>query len=315
MKLKEQKKVGFDPIAHQYVYNGKELIGVTSLLKKYNLSADYTGISEETLSRAAAKGTALHLLLEHYDEGKSVIAKTDAEKRTIKDYKALGLKCLASEFLVSDLSITASFIDKVYEKGENEVELCDIKTTAQIHERALSWQLSIYKHLFLLSNPKIKVVGLSVLQFDKNTGELKAYKPVREIPESKVRELLECAALDLPFTDEGEDLPTADLALPKNEITEYADVSAQLLTLKATVDALTERKKALDAKVLAYMEKENITTLDAGLGQFRMRKGSVRVGIDTKALQADHPDLAEKYKKESIVAPSLTFVPNAVQPE
>lgn len=315
MKLKEQKKVGFDPIAHQYVYNGKELFGVTALLKKYNLSADYTGISEETLSRAAAKGTALHLLLEHYDEGKSVIAKTDAEKRTIKDYKALGLKCLASELLVSDLSVTASFIDKVYEKGENEVELCDIKTTAQIHERALSWQLSIYKHLFLLSNPKIKVVGLSVLQFDKNTGELKAYKPVREIPESKVRELLECAALDLPFTDEGEDLPTADLALPKNEIAEYADVSAQLLTLKATVDALTERKKALDAKVLAYMEKENITTLDAGLGQFRMRKGSVRVGIDTKALQADHPDLAEKYKKESIVAPSLTFVPNAVQPE
>lgn len=315
MKLKQAKKVAFDPICHQYFYNGMQLTGVTTLMKKFGLTPDYSDIPLAILEKAAEKGTALHLLLEHYDEGKPVIAKTDAEKRTIKDYKALGLKCLASEFLVSDLSITASFIDKVYEKGENEVELCDIKTTAQIHERALSWQLSIYKHLFLLSNPKIKVVGLSVLQFDKNTGELKAYKPVREIPEGKVRELLECAALDLPFTDEGEDLPTADLALPKNEITEYADVSAQLLTLKATVDALTERKKALDAKVLAYMEKENITTLDAGLGQFRMRKGSVRVSIDTKALQADHPDLAEKYKKESIVAPSLTFVPNAVQPE
>lgn len=315
MKLKQAKKVAFDPICHQYIYNGAQLIGVTTLMKKFGLTPDYSDIPLAILEKAAEKGTALHLLLEHYDEGKSVIAKTDAEKRTIKDYKALGLKCLASEFLVSDLDITASFIDKVYEKGENEVELCDIKTTAQIHERALSWQLSIYKYLFLLSNPKIKVVGLSVLQFDKNTGELKAYKPVREIPEGKVRELLECAALDLPFTDEGEDLPTADLALPENEITEYADVSAQLLTLKATVDALTERKKALDAKVLAYMEKENITTLDAGLGQFRMRKGSVRVGIDTKALQADHPDLAEKYKKESIVAPSLTFVPNAVQPE
>ena len=315
MKLKQAKKVAFDPICHQYFYNGMQLTGVTALMKKFGLTPDYSDIPLAILEKAAEKGTALHLLLEHYDEGNPVIAKTDAEKRTIKDYKALGLKCLASEFLVSDLSITASFIDKVYEKGENEVELCDIKTTAQIHERALSWQLSIYKYLFLLSNPKVKVVGLSVLQFDKNTGELKAYKPVREIPESKVKELLECAALDLPFTDEGEDLPTADLALPKNEITEYADVSAQLLTLKATMDALTERKKALDAKVLAYMEKENITTLDAGLGQFRMRKGSVRVGIDTKALQTDHPDLAEKYKKESIVAPSLTFVPNAVQPE
>ncbi len=315
MKLKKASGVFFEPIAHKYYTKDKELLGVTGLMRKYELSADYSGISSVILEKAADKGTAIHRLLEDYDEGKNVILKTDVEKAVIKGYKKLNLHHLASELLVSDGEVVASFIDKVYERGENEVELCDIKTTAQIHERALSWQLSIYKHLFLLANPKIKVVGLSVLQFDKNTGELKAYKPVREIPESKVRELLECAALDLPFTDEGEDLPTADLALPKNEITEYADVSAQLLTLKATVDALTERKKALDEKVLAYMEKENITTLDAGLGQFRMRKGSVRVGIDTKALQADHPDIAEKYKKESIVAPSLTFVPNAVQPE
>ena len=113
MKLKQQKKVSFDPICHQYFFEGRQLIGVTSLMAKHGLSPDYEGVPQGVLEKAAEKGTALHLLLEKYDGGESVVVKTDAEKRTIKDYKALGLDCLASEFLVSDLATTASFIDKM----------------------------------------------------------------------------------------------------------------------------------------------------------------------------------------------------------
>lgn len=315
MKLKEQKKVGFDPIAHQYIYNGKELIGVTSLLKKYHLSADYTGISEETLSRAADKGTALHRLLEDYDNGKTIVTKTDAEKKTISDYKKLGLTHLASEFLVSDLESTATFIDKIFGVGENEVEISDVKTTSQLHNTALAWQLSIGKYLFLLANPKVKVARLSVLWFDKNTGALKDYRAVREIPEHKVKALLECVKMDLPYSDDDDATPELSLVLNGSEVAEYVDIATRLQALKATIDALSEKKKEYDAKVIEYMRNEGLTTLKAQGGEFRIKKGSVRVGIDTKALQADHPDLAEKYKKESIVAPSLTFVPNAVQPE
>lgn len=314
MKLKQQKKVAFDPICHQYFFEGRQLIGVTSLMAKHGLSPDYEGVPQGVLEKAAEKGTALHLLLEKYDGGESVVVKTDAEKRTIKDYKALGLNCLASEFLVSDLATTASFIDKVYGRGENEVELCDIKTTAQIHDRALSWQLSIYKYLFLLANPKAKVVGLSVLQFDKNTGELKAYRPVREIPEEKVRQLLDCEAMELPFEDDGEDIPSAELALPENELAEYVAVSEQLLALKNSIDLLTEKKKEYDARVLAYMDKEGLTTLKAETGEFRLRRGSSRTTIDTKALKAAYPDIAERFSKTSETSASLTFVPYAVQP-
>jgi len=310
MKLKKIKGVDFDPICHKYYCEGKELIGVTSLMAKHNLSPDYSDIPQAVLEKAADKGTAIHRLLEDYDNGK-VVAKTDAEKRTIKDYKALGLTHLASEYLVSDRECVASFIDKVYEVGENEVELCDVKTTSKLHERALSWQLSIYKHLFLLLNPKIKIRGLSVLQFDKNTGELKAYKPVREIPEGKVKELLECEKMELPFEDTEEDAPTADLALNEVELTAYLSISERLIALKNTMDVLTEKKKEYDAKVLAYMEKEGLTTLAAETGEFRYRKGSIRTTIDSKALKATYPDIAERFSKQSETSPSLTFVPYA----
>lgn len=311
MKLKKTRRVSFDPISHQYICEGKQLIGVTSLMRKHGLSPSYGDIPTALLEKAAEKGTALHRLLEDYDNGKDLITKTDAESKTIRDYKKLGLEHLASEYLVSDFKVVASFVDKVYSRGENQVELSDIKTTAILHEDALAWQLSIYKYLFSLLNPTIEVVALSVLWFDKNTGALKRYAPVREIPEEKVKELLACEEMELPFVPDTVDT-SASLALPENELAEFVSVSQQLAALKITMDALAEKKKVFDAKVLEYMIKEGLTTLSAPAGVFKMRKGSVRTTIDSKRLKDERPEVYDEYSKQSETAPSITFVPNEI---
>ena len=311
MKLKKTRKVSFDPICHQYICGDKQLIGVTSLMRKHGLSPDYSDIPTALLEKAAEKGTALHRLLEDYDDGKPLVLNSDSEKKTINDYKKLGLDHIASEYLVSDFKVVASFIDKVYARGENQVEICDVKTTSLLHEDALSWQLSIYKYLFSLLNPNIDVVALTVLWFDKNTGALKRYAPIREIPEEKVKELLACEEMELPFVLDKVD-SSVSLALPESEISEFYSVTQQIAALKITMDALCEKKKEFDTKVLGYMIKEGLTTLSSPIGVFKMRKGSIRTTIDSKRLKDERPEVYDEYSKESETSPNLIFTPNEI---
>ena len=69
---------------------------------------------------------------------------------------------LASEYIVTDFEHFASPIDKVVEIN-NEVCLVDVKTTAALDYEYLSWQLSVYKYLFGLVNPDVKIGGLGAI--------------------------------------------------------------------------------------------------------------------------------------------------------
>jgi hypothetical protein len=56
--------VDYDDFTHSYELEGKYLLGVTSLMKKHGLSANYEGISNEVLEAAAERGTRVHKMLE-----------------------------------------------------------------------------------------------------------------------------------------------------------------------------------------------------------------------------------------------------------
>ena len=50
MRLKQNKKVFFSDILHCYINDkDEELIGVTSLMRKYGLGADYSDIPQDVL--------------------------------------------------------------------------------------------------------------------------------------------------------------------------------------------------------------------------------------------------------------------------
>ena len=144
MKLVKNEKVFFSEEAHIYLNeNGDELIGVTSLMRKHGLGADYSGIPEATLRRAAEEGTALHKEIEDYETGQAVLISP-----LIQEYQKLGLKCVAVEYLVSDDTTVASSIDGVYEgTKKNTVILVDYTTAlcipAQITMRSGALSSSI----------------------------------------------------------------------------------------------------------------------------------------------------------------------------
>ena len=74
MELTHYNKVTFDPISHSYLYGDTLLMGVTGLMKKHSLGADYSDIPEWRLREAAEQGTAIHEEIEQYDDGEAVFA-------------------------------------------------------------------------------------------------------------------------------------------------------------------------------------------------------------------------------------------------
>ena len=116
MRLIENTQVFFESQSHTYTNQAGDLLnGLTSLMAKHNLGADYNGIPDATLKKAAEKGSAVHSYLQRYDEGE-LVPTSDL----LDDYKAQHFKHLRSEFLVSDNEIVATFLDKVYEAGERQ---------------------------------------------------------------------------------------------------------------------------------------------------------------------------------------------------
>lgn len=58
----------FDPEAHRYTLDGRPVPGVTSVLKLVS-SVDYAGVDPDVLARAAARGTAVHRMVELDGQG------------------------------------------------------------------------------------------------------------------------------------------------------------------------------------------------------------------------------------------------------
>jgi hypothetical protein len=304
MKLKKIRKVTFDELTHSYWLGEKELLGITSLMKKYGLAVNYSAAKPEVLEAAAAKGTALHRLLEDYDNGIPV-----QPTKGLDDYRKLGLNHVASEYLITDGKTVASKIDKVYELSETEVELSDVKTTTKIHTRSLQWQLGIYKYLFELQNKGISVKRCTVLHFDKNTGDLLHYKEIDPVTKEEVEALLTANREGTIFMDT-EATTDISAALSSEEVAEYNGIAEKVMKLKAALDELKARCSEIEGKVLEYMLANSVEEIEADCGSFKVKKAYTRSTIDSSRLKKEMPEVAQKYTKITEVAPSLVFNPN-----
>lgn len=305
MHLNRNTNVFFDELSHVYLLGDKELIGVTSLMKKHGLGADYSGISQKVLDAAAAEGTAIHKEIEDYDNGKAVLISP-----LIQEYKSLGLKFIASEYLVSDNETVASSIDGVYEgSANNKVLLVDYKSTQKVHKRALMWQLGIYKVLFERQNPGIEVEETLCLHIDKKEQKIKGLIHIDPVSTEEVDNLL-CAERDGRIYIDAYEEPSASIVLSEDELQAYIDNQAKVSELKSAIKEIEAAIKAYDARIIEYMQAHGLDKMDAGGGTLTLKKPYIRTGVDTSRLKAKRPDIYEQFLNETTVSASLIYKSN-----
>lgn len=297
MRLRKNKEVAFNEWLHVYTASdGHTLIGVTELMKRHGLSPDYGGISKDVLEKAAARGTAIHQLLQDYDDGKAVI-----EDENLKAYKALGLKVHCSEYLVSDNEIVATFIDKVLD----DCSLADVKSTSSVHRRPLEWQLSIGAYLFELQNPGKKVPHLYCIHV--RDGKAKQIE-VNRIPDEAVKRLLECERCGVVYSDNPVPADAA-LALEEQAVV-LAEQLDQIARLKLAIKETEQASAELQQRLYDYMTENNLDEMACELGTFVRKTPYTKKSLDSARLKKEKPELYEQYLKESEIKGSITFKTN-----
>lgn len=306
MELSHSNRIFFDETSHSYLLDDEVLLmGVTELMRKHNLGADYSGIPEAVLKKAAAAGTELHREIQDYENGETVFAT-----ELIDEYKKLGLKFVESEYPVSDYSLIASAIDAVYEGSKPDtVILVDFKATEKLHRRALAWQLGIYKVLFEAQNPGIKVEGLYCLHLDKKSRRIRGFFPIEGVSHDEVDALLNAERDGLIYIDENA-IPDCTDIITQEEADTLVANATKIAELKATLKVLEDANEAINAKLLSYMEGNKLTDLAAPGGVFKRKAGSTQTRVDTKALQDKYPAVYAKVVKTVSVKGSVSFKPN-----
>lgn len=308
MELAKTPRVYFDETTHSYLLDDKVLLsGVTSLLKKHNLSADYGDVPEAVLKKAAEEGTAIHREIQNYEKGEVFFASP-----LIDEYKNLialhGYKFVAAEYQVTDYELVASAIDMVYESAEGVV-IADIKTTQKYHRRPVEFQLGIYKYLFERLNPGIPVVGCLCIWIDKKKQAVNGFIPVSPVSADEVSALLDAERNGIIYIDNN-DTPSLGEALAPGEAEQLAANAGKIAELEATLKILKQADEAIREKLLRYMEDNGLDKITAPEGTFTIKKAYTTTRVDSAALKKNYPAVYAKVTKESKVGASLTYKPN-----
>lgn len=332
MRLTQNKKVSFDPFSHTYLCGNKVLMGVTSLMKKHGLSADYGEVNPYTLAAAAKRGSAVHEALENYDNGKPVVIQdviyscidnltgevvnkvvltADELQANLEAYKKLNLEVVASEFLISDNKTVASSIDKIlFTQGDDRrtyVDLGDVKTTSTLHKGALEWQLGIYKYLLEKQCKSVKVRNCYGIHVRK--GEAKVV-PINPVPASKVEALLAAEAEGRLYSEEAATAEAMFLApVSDNELAMLASAEGTLARLDAERKLIEAEAKEIKDRLYAHMIENNIEELPVEGGMFKLKRPYQSSRVDSKKLKADYPEVADKVMVVSEVKGSISFKP------
>lgn len=324
MKLTPNKKVVFDDFTHTYLCGQKVLMGVTTLMKKHGLSPDYGGVNENVLAAAATRGSAVHHLLEDYDNGDTVVLRDvyhewfgeNGEKHSkcvitaaeldanLKAYKSLNLRPLASEFLISDNKIVASSIDKVLTSDKpGYVNIGDIKTTSTLHTKALEWQLGIYKYLLEKQCRTVKVdqcFGIHI-----RNGVAKSV-PISPVPAEKVVALLAAEAKGILYHDNAES-PNAALILNEDELASVVSMQKTIIQYQMLIKEMESKCAEMKNRMYQYMIDNNVDSLTCDGGSFTLKKPYVTSRIDSKKLKEKYPDVARECTVQSEITGSVLF--------
>ena len=280
--------VRFDAIAHTYTApDGRQLRGITGLLKERLGFATYDGVSAEVLQRAAERGSEIHRLCEEYDtigaypDDANLHAYVGLKNEMLLDH-------VCSEYLVSDGHTYASPIDKVYKRGE-VYDLADIKTTYLLDKKYVSWQLSVYAFLFELQNPLLSVGNLYAIHL--RDGKAKMVQVERK-PIDQVRKLL--------YTTEP--MNVDPYAMPSK----WREREDELIKYTHLMEVYKRKVEGIKSEMLEEMTEQGVSRWETPFVQIVRREGSIRRVFDAKRFKEEHADMYAEYVTESVTKASIT---------
>lgn len=300
MKLNKNNKVYFDDLTHTYLMGDQVLTGVTTMMKQMGVSVDYGDIPQDVLDYAAARGHAVHRAIECYCTGEEYEpdpAFAEVAWKDLEAYKGIAIDPMANEYLVSDCESIASSID-IVAKSAGGVDLIDIKTTTLVHKEAVAWQLSIYKWLFSLQNPDIKVNRLWCLHLRDGAAKM---IEVSEIPQEEVLRLVDCFR-------KGEEY-TRTLSVSEDQqkaVRAIAELERAIIALDAEMKKKKTEQEALKGAILDFMRQHNKSKWEISDElSFTRIEPTTRATVDSARLKKEMPEVYQSFLKESIVKESL----------
>ncbi len=123
----------------------------------------YKNIDQEVLNKKAKWGSTIHEAIERLETKYTcIMPELDSTQWfSINQWKRLkakyNIEVLEQEQMINYKSDYAGRFDMIA-KVNDELSLCDIKTTAQLDKEYLSWQLSFYElaHMTMYGTPKFE---------------------------------------------------------------------------------------------------------------------------------------------------------------
>lgn len=276
----------FDESEHKYYVDGKELISTTQLMRKHNLAPDYSTVDETTLRKSAEYGKIVHSELELFikNDTPSFTQEVENFEMWIKENQ-LENSLVASELMVNN-DLVAGTIDFIFE-NDNGLVIADFKTTSQVHKDAVSWQLSIYRELLGLPIDKGVCFHIKGDIFEVIDIPLKTKEEVNKLFDSERNGVL---------------YQTTDL-IESESVEKLVEFQMQLMAMEEAKKKIEEQMDAFKTYALQEMETRGLLNYKVNcrgveLSLTRVLEGK-RESVDAKKLQADMPEIYDKYKKIS----------------
>lgn len=134
---------------HQYLINGVLVPSVSELIK-FKYPDMYSNVPKTVLRQSANYGTKVHDYIQRFVEGEFTIE--ELQKRNIDPNIKIAVERFEYlrkmwAFQVKDMEQIVHYKDKYagrYDMRTIDDLIIDLKTTAEIHEEWLSWQLGLY---------------------------------------------------------------------------------------------------------------------------------------------------------------------------
>ena len=267
--------IQFDEATHTYSKNGVPYTSVTTILKNYNISADYSNIPTNVMATASARGKQVHKELEEYIKHNTVGQSQDFINFTKwVAMNSIPLNPAYSECVVyNDLYLVAGTIDFMYDEDGHKV-IIDFKTTSSIHWDSVTWQLSIYN--YLISNGDVIEYYSNKLKVIHMYNNKYSVKELPLIPYDEIEKLLEANLTSAAYIYN----PDTSTILSDSEAIVLHQLLYELGQCDTIMKDLQEKKKAFEKKILDNMVNQNIHSVNVAGLQLTRSDISVRKTLD-----------------------------------